>query len=353
MKTFTRIILFTGVFTFYCGMLKAQQVTDSLKSTVSVDSTIIIDSTNKVDTTVAIDSLSSDTSHEVSSDALHKVEDVTKAADSLKEDIKKSYFMVGLSYLNNNVYLGRKDSTVLPYLTFNAGYYFKSGFFIDGSINYLASSAANRIDAVDFDGGYSFTANNYSGQATVSKYFYSSQSTNVKSNVTTSVSYFNSYDLGFITPTFTAALNFGTKTDVAGTLGMEHTFFAMDDNLAITPAFTVNASTQNYYNNYYKTRRYTIKRKNKTPQTGVAKITGVVENASDFKILDYEISLPIDYTTGKFSFNINPVYALPINPSKVQITTTKANNVSTTRVTTEKIENNFFITVGATYKFGK
>lgn len=260
--------------------------------------------------------------------------------------------MAGLSYLSDNVYLGRKDSVRLPYLTFNLGYYFKSGFFIDGSVNYLANSDS-RVDGVNFDAGYSFTAGKYSGEASFSKYFYSNRSTNVKSAVKSSLSYFNSYDFGVITPTFTAFLNFGNKTDVGGILGIEHTFYALDDKIDFTPTFTANASTQNYYNNYYKTRRYTIKRKNKAPVTGIANVTGVVEDASQLKVLDYEASLPIDYTAGKFTFSANPVYAFPVHPSIVQVTTTKANNTSTTRTNTEKIQNSFYITVGVTYKFKK
>lgn len=332
MSIFTRIILIAGFFVFCCGSLKAQQVTDSSAHPLPGDSTF--------------------------ADTLHKAADSAQAAnpihavDSVPGTKKKSYAMAGLNYLNDNVYLGRKDSVRLPYVTFNIGYYFKSGFFIDGSVNYLASSDS-RIDAVNFDAGYSFTANKYSGEATFSKYFYSSQSTNVKSTVKSSLSYFNSYDFGFITPTFTASLNFGNKTDVGGTLGLEHTFYALNDNFDITPTFTANASTQNYYNNYYKTKRYTIKRKNKAPVTGVASVTGIVENASELKVLDYEASLPVDYVAGKFTFSANPVYAFPINPSIVQVTTTKANNTSTTRINTEKINNTFFLTVGVTYKFKK
>jgi hypothetical protein len=332
MSIFTRIILITGLFTSCCIVLKAQQVKDSSARPSLADSTMSDTLYKAVDSTHSFDTIHS--------------------ADSVSAVKKKSYLMAGLSYMNDNVYLGRKDSVRLPYLIFNLGYYFKSGFFIDGSVNYLASSD-NRIDGVNFDAGYSFTANKYSGEATFSKYFYSSQSTNVKSAVKSSLSYFNSYDFGFITPTFTAFLNFGDKTDVGGMLGLEHTFYALDDKLDITPTFTVNASTQNYYNNYYKTRRYSIKRKNKAPVTGIAKITGIVENASELKVLDYEASLPIDYVAGKFTFSANPVYTFPINPSIVQITTTKANNTSTTHINTEKIKNAFFITVGVTYKFKK
>ena len=288
-----------------------------------------------------------------------KVQDSTQIAGSQDKVVvkpavkKKSYLMAGLGFMNDNVYLGRKDSVVLPYITFDLGYYFKSGFFIDGSVNYLAGASQGRIDAINFTGGYSFTIKKYNGEASLSKYFYSSQSTNIKSAVTTSLSYFNSYDFGFITPTLTAFLDFGTKTDVGGIVGLEHTFFALDDKLDFTPTLNMNISTLNFYNNYYKTRRYTIKRKNKPPATGIANISGVVQNAEALKVLDYEMSLPVDYKVGNFTFNINPVYSIPVNPSVVEVTTTKANNTTTKKVITEKIENSFFITVGVTYKFGK
>src|ERR1035438_5269926 len=88
---------------------------------------------------------------------------------------KRSYFLASLGYLSNNVYLGRKDSAVIPYITPDLAYYFKSGFFLEGAVNYVNTASENRIDALSFVGGYSFTAGNYSGEATASKFFYSSQ----------------------------------------------------------------------------------------------------------------------------------------------------------------------------------
>ena len=172
-----RIFFTTVFFIFYCSILKAQQVTDSLSHPNLADS------------------LKTDTLHKnIDLDPATQIQAVDSTGTTSSEindtsftSKKKSYLMIGLSYINDNVYLGRKDSVRLPYITFNAGYYFKSGFFIDGSINYLASSDS-RIDAVNFDAGYSFTANKYVGEATISKYFYSSKSTNVKSEVKSSLS---------------------------------------------------------------------------------------------------------------------------------------------------------------------
>src|SRR5450631_2589356 len=324
MITFTRITLLICVFVFSCVITKAQHTNDSTVKTNSIDTAAVIDSLLK----------------ELQKEGLLLVP-------------KKSYLAAGLSFLNNNVYLGRKDSVNIPYITPDMAYYFKSGFYIESSLSYVISFAQNRIDAGTFSGGYNFISKNYIGEVTASKFFYSSQSTNVKSEVKGSLDYYNSYNFGFITPTVTATLDFGTKTDIVGEFGIEHSFGAFKDKLYITPTLTANASTQNYYNNYYRKRRYTIKRKGKPPIIGIAKVTGIVEDASTFKLLDYEISVPFEYQTGKFIFTFNPVYAIPVNPAIVQITTVKQNNTSTTRTAIEKIGNTFYGTVGVIYKFGK
>jgi len=273
--------------------------------------------------------------------------------DDLAAVSKRSYLLASLSYLSNNVYLGRKDSVIIPYITPDIAYYFKSGFFLEGAASYVNSAAENRFDVVSFVAGYSFSSGHYSGEATANKFFYSSQSTNVKADLKSSLSYYNSYDFGFITPTLTAALNVGTNTDIAGAVGLEHSFVTLKESLTITPTIVGNGSTQNYYSNYYRKRRYTIKRKGKAPIPGIAHITGIVLNASKFKMLDYELSLPVEYKAGKFTFQITPVYAIPVNAVNILKTTVKQNGVTTTKTLTEQISNTFYWAVGISYKFGK
>ena len=326
MKSFAQFSLLACLYLFSSNASNAQQVPDSKIQHVANDS---------------------------AGRRLDSLQQNSQNNDSIAPTKKKSYLTAGISYLNDNVYLGRKDSVKIPYITPDIAYYFKSGFYMEGSLSYVSSSSQSRIDAVAFSGGYAFTANNYSGDVTASKFFYSSQSTSVKSDVKSSLAYYNSYDFGFISPTVTATLNFGTKTDIAGEFGLEHTFSALNENLSITPTFVANASTQNYYSNYYKKRKYSIKRKGKTPTPGIANVSGIVENASTFKLLDYEASLPLEYETGKFTFSFTPVYAIPVHPSVVDITTVKENGNSTTKQSIEKIANTFFGTVGMVYKFGK
>src|SRR2546423_10775807 len=151
-----------------------------------------------------------------------------------KEEKDNSYFKVGLSYLSDNVYLGRKDSVAIPYLTPSLGYYHKSGLFITASGSYL--STESRMDAVTIEAGYSFSKNKLDGEFSVGKDFYSNQSYSVKSEMQGDASAFLGYDLGFIKPSVTGTLSFGTTTDYAATLGVEHAFTTSDEKLDITPS---------------------------------------------------------------------------------------------------------------------
>jgi hypothetical protein len=219
------------------------------------------------------------------------------------------------------------------------------------SLSYLKNSSDSRIDLVTLEAGYKFSSGNYDGQFTASKYFYNSQSRSVTSELTAGLDYQNSIDLGIIKPVTEITLNFGSKMDFAVLLGAEHSFYFFDDKLDITPSFVTNASTQNYYSDYYKKRRYAIKSKKQLPQAGIANISGTVIGASIFKILDYEQSVPINYRIGKCTINITPTYSIPVHPATIAIQTSKQNGAVTDRTKTENIENTLYWTVGLSFLF--
>jgi hypothetical protein len=159
------------------------------------------------------------------------------------------------------------------------------------------------------------------------------------------------FDAGFIRPTFSTTINIGNKLDVAGAAGLERTFTLLQGNGEITPSFLVNPSTQNYYNDYYKTRRYNPKRKTTLPPSGVQSISGEVSNAGTFKVLDYEFSTALQYSFGKCAVIFTPVYAIPVYPSEVNITTKLNNGNTNYRTVIEKMENTFFGTLEFNLKF--
>lgn len=264
----------------------------------------------------------------------------------------KSYGKFSSSYLSNSVFNGRKDSVTTPYLTPTIGYYDKSGFYITGALSYLSSAAASRIDLFNIEAGYDFNINKLDGEVTVFKSFYNSSSTNVKSEVSGGVASSFGYDLGFIHPTLLAGINLGKSTDFTAAFSLDHSFYAAEDKLEIVPSFLVNASTQHYYGNYYANRKY-AKLKKKNGGTGIYyDITADLTDASRFKILDYEFSLPINYTVNKFTIGLTPAYALPVNPTIVTVNLKPSNGNNTISKTfNEKLENTFFFTFELSYKF--
>lgn len=253
------------------------------------------------------------------------------------ETKKASYFKFSTSYLTNAVYNGRKDSTVLPYLTPSVGYYDKSGFYVSGALSYLVSSAANRIDLFSVTAGYDFNiSNQVSGGVYGSKDFYTGSSTSVKSETLGSIGGNLSYDPGFLTFNGNFGLLLSSQTDVSLGASIAHSFILEDGENAwsISPTLAANLGTQNYYQDYLKT-----KPRKKNGSSGTVQV-----QQNTFGLLDYELSLPIGYDAKKWGLFFTPTYAIPQNPASY---TSPGGNV----FIMEKLENVFYAEFGVYVKF--
>ena len=250
---------------------------------------------------------------------------------------KSSYFKLATNYLTNSVYNGRKDSVTLPYITPSIGYYDKSGFFVSGSLSYLAATADSRIDLFTLETGYDFTINNkLSGGIYGSKYFYNTSSTAVTSQTKGGLGANLIYDPGFVTVSGGIDLSFASKTDVNVSAAIAHGFYFGEkgNEWGVTPTISTNLGTQNSYQDYVK------KRKSK----GSGNSTVQTNNSSNFAILDYELSLPITYDGNKWGLFLTPIYAIPQNPISVAASTGSG-------YTIEKLENTFYAQFGVYVKF--
>jgi len=214
-----------------------------------------------------------------------------------------SNFKFSLSYLSNSVYNGRQDSVVVPYITPMIGYFDKSGFFADASVSYLATTPG-RIDLTTIETGYNFTAgDNFSAGIYGSKYFYSAKSTAIQSQISGIIGSAATYDLSFISLNAGVDLAFSQKTDIIVNYGISHPFYIGDDDhlWTIEPSALANTGTQNFY--------AAAKAKRRGAVTNVK-----VSSSSGFKVLDYELSLPISYDAQSWGLYFTPTYAIPLNP---------------------------------------
>jgi hypothetical protein len=249
-----------------------------------------------------------------------------------------------LSYLSDNIYLGRSDSIKTPYITPAVSYHHKSGLFAGVSTSFLPGEG--KLDMFNISGGYAISKGNWDAEITADKYVYSSTSYTVRSEMKGDVSIYSGYDLGFIQPSVTGTVTFSNATDYAITMGLEHDFTFWNDNMTITPSFYINAASQNYYNSYYQKRRYATTRKGNKVATN---ITASTEDATKFRILDYEVELPVEYSVNRFTFGFTPTYAIPVNPNSVKITAT-TQNTQRTKVAYENLTNRFFCTAFVSFK---
>jgi hypothetical protein len=58
----------------------------------------------------------------------------------------KSYFKLGITYLNNNVYLGRADTITTPSIMPKLSYTFKSGLYLSGGLDYVTNRSTKPLD---------------------------------------------------------------------------------------------------------------------------------------------------------------------------------------------------------------
>src|SRR6516162_292372 len=99
----------------------------------------------------------------------------------------KTHLDAEFKYSSNQVYLGRRDSVALPYFIPTLSYFHKSGLYASASVNYLNNATASRVDLVTLEAGYDFTKGKYEGKLSFTQFFYNSQSTNVASEMNSSV----------------------------------------------------------------------------------------------------------------------------------------------------------------------
>jgi hypothetical protein len=258
---------------------------------------------------------------------------------------RKSHLKIELGYLSDNVYLGRSDSVKIPYLTAGLKYIHKSGLFASVSASYL--STEGRTDMFELSGGYMISKGNWDAEISGSKYYYNANSYSVNAETKGTISLYSDYDLGWISPSITAGMKFSQSTDYTATLGLEHDFSFLDERLQLEPGVFMNAATQNYYNSYYQERKYATNRKGQ--QKVVGTITANTDNAAAFKILDYELTVPVEYTFHRFNIAVTPVYAIPVNANHVNITVTTA-NATRNKGYYETLSNRVYCSVDLTFK---
>ncbi|MGB5385612.1 hypothetical protein [Eudoraea sp.] len=265
--------------------------------------------------------------------------------DFVNEDF--SYFLANVSYINDNVFMGRRDSIAAPYLFPSIGYYNKSGFFADASLSFLTGSEANRVDLILLSAGYNFNSNNFSGGISGTAYFFSDESYNVMSSVLGDLTGTISYDFQVVEATFSLSsyFNDGSSTDIITGLMLDRTFYAINKNLMINPNISLYAGTQNFYEQYYRSSRLGNRKGNGMGNSGSGTAqpnTINIDEVQKFKVLNIELAIPLHYNYRHFFFSFYPMMAFPQSSATI---------INEDTIIEEDLKPVFYWSVGISYWF--
>ena len=265
-----------------------------------------------------------------------------------------SYVSIAVNFMNDAVYLGRKDSISAPYLYPSITYFNKTGLYATGSFSFLTKSNESRIDLFLGTIGYEINSNKFSGDISFTKYFFNTDSYNVISEVEADLTATLGYDFDVfnLNLSLTNFFNKNSTSDIFLSSEISHDFVSTDRKFQISPTMGIFLGSQNFYKEYYVYNRFGSERSTGSGQgsgqgTGstvdpIETTTVVLEESEKFDLMAVEFSIPIWYMAKPFTVSFLPVLVVPQNPATLTVDSA---------IYEEDLENTFYWMVGLSYRF--
>jgi hypothetical protein len=234
---------------------------------------------------------------------------------------EKASFKVGVDFISDNVFMGRSGPVVSPTISPNIKYTFKSGLFFSGNVDFIPKNSSGKLDGGNIAAGWNFDiTDNLSAGGSFTKLFYNTNSNQIGSTISSVFNANLDYNIAdIITPSISFDFNSnksGIKDDFFFNFGLSHDFasrkiFGEKDLILISPTVEANIGTQNFYD------AYITKFKSKARTAAQDQLIAAFETGlNQSKLLDYEVSVPIEYKSGIFIFTFTPTYAFVQNGFK-------------------------------------
>ena len=171
--------------------------------------------------------------------------------------VRKRLISLGITYGSDIQFFGRTGPVKYPYLSADAIYNFKSGFFIYGSAVQVFGYTPV-IDEIDAGAGYLFKyTKNFTGTFSYTHFFFTDQAPPVIVSASSNdINFKNSYDFGVLKAAGTFDYLFGDANDYFLTLSISKyiepgwRLFGDQDYLSINPGASVIMGTQNFVGRY-------------------------------------------------------------------------------------------------------
>ena len=232
--------------------------------------------------------------------------------------IRKQSATVGVSYGSDVQFFGRTGPITYPFVSADAIYNTKNGFFIYASgLKVLGYNPF--FDEIDLGAGYLYNiSKNFKGSASYTRFFFNKDAAQIiKSASSNDINWDNSYNWGFAKSGVILDYLFGKESDIFVTLNtskyIESKFSIFDDKdyLSFNPGVSAILGTQNFVQRYADDHSYRMDAANLFASNPDNQL--MARSNSLFKMLNYSFKLPIAYNRPHYTFEFAYKYSIPIN----------------------------------------
>ncbi len=243
--------------------------------------------------------------------------DTIKAdADTATE--RKRSVSVGINYGSDVQFFGRTGPITYPFISADAIYNTKQGFFIYTSgLKVLGYEPF--FDEIDLGAGYLYKlSKKFSGTASYTRFFFNKDAAQIiKSASSNDVNWKNIYDWKIAQSSVTMDYLFGKESDFFVTLNTskyyESKFSIFDDKdyLSINPSVSLILGTQNFIQKYSVDHQF-IEQINNIAAAG-GDPHPLTHNNGRFNMLNYNFKIPVAYNRPHYTLEFAYKYSIPVN----------------------------------------
>jgi len=233
--------------------------------------------------------------------------------------VRKRSISLGINYGSDIQFFGRTGPVKYPYISADAIYNFKSGFFLYGSAVQVFGYTPV-VDEIDAGAGYLF---NYTKRATgtfsYTHFFFTDQAPPVIVSASSNdINFKNAYDFKVLKTAATFDYLFGAANDYFITFNIskyiEPSWGVFDDQdyLSINPGASMIVGTQNFVGRYAAEHSAQLFYNDYIPGLHSPPPFHDFDNGR-FQMLNYSFKLPIAYNRPHYTFEASWKYSIPVN----------------------------------------
>lgn len=229
------------------------------------------------------------------------------------QDSAKNEFSASLNFQSALHYLGRIDSLKSSGLFPAIGLKSKIGLYLNSTFIFIQNPATPlSYTGTILEAGYRFPySKNFSGNVYYNHFLYKDKSVLAQSALKGQAGINTAYNNKIVNVNAGADIKFSNQeTDLGLTAGLDRLFLFTNiiDNavLAINPSAYIYSGTHKFFKNVKKNNGIGLG--NVLPSNSPS-----IEQARQFAILAYEVSVPLILVKGKFNAYISPAYVIPQN----------------------------------------